>query len=461
MHSWIRYSTFLVASSFILTVHASAVFPDVPQGHMYQESVEQLVNAGVVNGNPDGNFYPDRAVNRAEMLKMLYVAKGLQADESSRNCFSDVEGWYELYVCDAAARRFVAGYSDGTFRPGNEVNRVEALKMIQEVFGLTVDEISESDREIVQFVDISVAAWYTKYLVNAYEVGILPIAGQDPSRFYPDAPLKRGEATAMIYNGLYAQLQEIREEAEQEEEEEAEEEGVSSSAASSDGREEESEQNDEPEVNNILNTTFPMDLSGKFNDKDPFVYRFDIDQSTVVSTEVSLQSGQPGDVSCILYLLNESGFSSEFYIGVQSDGKCSLLTTLTPGPYQLQIQPTDANTTYRVESEEVSGDGNDGYSEAKQLYIGAPRTETLPQGNLQNWYTFRINNPNGIRLKLDLTNSTNVGCVIYAMDDVDLYGFSGPECGQYYTYPEGTYYVAVTRKLKHGTQQTYTILLGN
>ena len=189
MHSWIRYSTFLVASSFILTVHASAVFPDVPHGHMYQEPVEQLVNAGVVNGNPDGNFYPDRAVNRAEMLKMLYVAKGLQPDESSRNCFSDVEGWYELYVCDAAARRFVAGYSDGTFRPGSDVNRVEALKMIQEVFGLTVDEISESDREIVQFVDISVAAWYTKYLVNAYEVGILPIAGQDPSRFYPDAPL--------------------------------------------------------------------------------------------------------------------------------------------------------------------------------------------------------------------------------------------------------------------------------
>ena len=54
----------------------ASVFPDVPDGYMYQEEIEMLVGAQVINGNPDGSFKPERGVNRAEMLKMLYKAKG-------------------------------------------------------------------------------------------------------------------------------------------------------------------------------------------------------------------------------------------------------------------------------------------------------------------------------------------------------------------------------------------------
>ena len=75
----------------------AAVFPDVPDGHLYKEAVESLVNIQVVNVNPDGNFYPEREVNRAEMLKMLYRAMGRTPDAGKRLCFPDVQGgsWYE------------------------------------------------------------------------------------------------------------------------------------------------------------------------------------------------------------------------------------------------------------------------------------------------------------------------------------------------------------------------------
>ena len=207
-------TTFLACSVLLLAGHAeAAIFPDVPQGHLYQEPIEALAQAQVINGNPDGNFSPDRMVNRAEMLKMLYKATGKQPDAASKSCFTDVGAgaWYESFVCDAAAHHFVEGYSsDGTFRPADPVNRVEALKMVLQVFGIGIADVSEEQQQIVKFVDVSTTAWYTKYLYTAYLKQILPIAGQEPGRFYPDWPLLRGEAAAIIYNALHADLREQR-----------------------------------------------------------------------------------------------------------------------------------------------------------------------------------------------------------------------------------------------------------
>ena len=49
--------------------------------------------------------------------------------------------------------------------------------------------------------------------------------------------------------------------------------------------------------------------------------------------------------------------------------------------------------------------------------------------------------------------------IIYAMSDVDLASFSGPQCNQGYSFPPGTYYIAVGRKAPLTAQQSYTIEL--
>ena len=146
----------LIGSSIAL----AAVFPDVPDSHLYREPIELLVGRAVINGNPDGNFYPETRVNRAEMLKMLYIAAGKIPESTHQRCFPDVipGSWYEKYVCDAAFQGYVQGYSDGSFRPANTVNRVEAIKMIAEVFGISVSELSNEMRQVVKFVDVSVSA---------------------------------------------------------------------------------------------------------------------------------------------------------------------------------------------------------------------------------------------------------------------------------------------------------------
>ncbi|MDA1208991.1 MAG: S-layer homology domain-containing protein [bacterium] len=443
--------------------HAS-IYSDVPDGHMYQDPVETLSKTGVIGGNPDGTFAPDRAVNRAELLKMLYLAKGKTPDQSSVRCFQDVppNAWFEKYVCDAAVNRYVNGYPDGSFKPGQEVNRVEAIKMITNIFGIEVAEISDSDRDVINFVDVSTSAWYTKYLYAAFSKHMLPIVGQEGPRFYPDEPLLRGESAAYIYNGLNVELLQARAEANSssssdEEEEsssstESEEESSSSATAAS------SAKSSVPtgQKTSDVKVSFPFDKSGKFDKKRPYLYTFTLDSATTAFTEVEL--GTAGTVTCRLYLLKENGFSDEYYLGQQEGKKCYLHASLNRGNYQLQLQPSVADATFTVRSVIKEGDGNDGFRDAIRIYENQSSNYTLGVNDITDWFKFVMTAES--LMTLDLTNSADLDCLVYPMSDVDLYGFTSPECNKSYLYPEGTYFVAVHRKIaSKSVQKSYSILL--
>lgn len=192
--------------SVSLSAHA-ALFRDVPDGHEFQVPIESLAGSGVIKGNPDGGYYPDNLVNRAEMLTMLYRAINKEPEPSGRSCFPDVESeaWYEHVVCDAVSKHYVSGYPDGLFRPADSVSRVEALKMIHTMFEFKANSDAASSNNTPAFVDVPRSAWFTDYVTNAYAIGILPISSQGGTYFRPELPLTRKEAAAYIYNSFYSQ----------------------------------------------------------------------------------------------------------------------------------------------------------------------------------------------------------------------------------------------------------------
>ena len=459
----------LTALLLIASSASAAVFPDVPDGHLFQESVEELVRAGVIDGNPDGTFAPNESVNRAAMLKMLYRARGRVPDPLSRKCASDVQSgsWYEPYVCDAWFRGDVNGYSDGTFRPGDPVNRVEALKMITTVFELPLDQVTNDNREIVNFVDVSLSAWYTQYLLTAYNKGVLPIPGQQGAHFYPDRALSRAEAAAMIYNTLNVDLTIRR----QQNPPRSSAAAVTSQAAfSSIPVESDEGDGDEGDTGDtgggsldtggqsgVLPTTFPFNRDGKFSAKQPRSYKVEIPSRETVHVHATMQSGQPGNMTCRLYLLGESGFSDEYFLGFQEGNSCYTTATLNPGTYQLQLQPTYADTTFSVEATTAIGDGNDGFANARSLTVNEEHEDVVGSGDFEDWFTFSLQSEQ--RLTVTIGNPTEIRCIVYAMSDVDLQSFSGPQCNQSYLYPPGTYYIAVGRKAPKIAQQSYVVEL--
>ncbi len=116
---------------FSFNVSFAASFSDVSNSTKYAHSINWMADNGVINGDPAGTFRPSDCTNRAEFLKMLFLADGRQPLANVQAPFSDLDkkSWYYPYVTTAYAAKMVNGYADGTFRPTQCVNRMEALKM--------------------------------------------------------------------------------------------------------------------------------------------------------------------------------------------------------------------------------------------------------------------------------------------------------------------------------------------
>ena len=53
-------------------------FPDVPENSEFAPYILTAKNLGIISGYDDGTFGPNKNLNRAEMAKILVIAKNLQ-----------------------------------------------------------------------------------------------------------------------------------------------------------------------------------------------------------------------------------------------------------------------------------------------------------------------------------------------------------------------------------------------
>jgi hypothetical protein len=118
--------------------------------------------------------------------------------KSSRDeiCLSDVAGtWSENEILFLRENNFVYGYCDGTFRPGNEINRAEFADMV----AYCIDpEIIEGNEE-VSFSDID-GHWAKEAILKAVKAGFL--SGFEDGTFKPDDGITKAQLVASIANGL-------------------------------------------------------------------------------------------------------------------------------------------------------------------------------------------------------------------------------------------------------------------
>ncbi len=452
----------------------AARFPDVPASNPHRTAIEQLADLGVIGGNPDGTFHPLDPVNRAAMLKMLYKAAKMEPQKVG-GCFSDVEqgSWYELYVCDAATKGFVKGYgADGppekrTFKPAQPVTRSEAIKLTIAVFGIPQAELSAV---VKAYTDVGAAEWFAPYIHTALVTKILPIAGQDGGMFRPSQLLERGEAAAYIWNALP-----VRQMIKLGTSSSAVSPAVTGSGAVSGETEIEKraakvrlilQQEQKALERSQANTraiTIPFTDKKTFDGKTPFSYEFTLTSSIVVDIQTALTDWDSGSLTCRLYHLGRSGFSQEYYLGFQDGKNCIIRAALGAGSWRLQLEPEKLSPSFTITAKIIKGDGNDGFTQAAALPLGQVRSDSLEGGDLEDWYTFTIPSDaktvsdRGREMVLRVSSADALGCIIYPLDDVDQYGFSGPECGLKYLYPPGTYMVSVRHGIPLTVRQSFSI----
>ena len=111
---------------------AENTFSDVTDGQWHNTAISTMAKLGIVKGRNAEAFDPDAPITRAEFATIC--ARFDKTQISTGSNFTDISGhWAEKYIERAATLGWIAGYSDGTFRPGNYITRAEAMTMINRV----------------------------------------------------------------------------------------------------------------------------------------------------------------------------------------------------------------------------------------------------------------------------------------------------------------------------------------
>ena len=107
-------------------------FTDVPDTSLFFPYVETAVRQRIVTGYSDGTFRPDNNVTRAQLCKIIVLAEGWPIDTTGGPHFSDVPSGHPFYgfVETAFNRGIINGYNDGTFRPNNSATRGQICKIV-------------------------------------------------------------------------------------------------------------------------------------------------------------------------------------------------------------------------------------------------------------------------------------------------------------------------------------------
>ena len=176
---------------------ASIDFSDIPTTYPTYKEITDLVNRGVINGYTDGTFRPTNQVNRAEFA--TFIARALDLPSATSN-FKDVPKTAALYdgVSKAYKAGIIKGFSDGSFKPNTAVNRQDMAVMLDRAMQL---KGTYTQRKALNFSDTSKVGAYAKTSVERmYNYNVM--GAYSGSNFSPTTIGTRAETAKFIYNML-------------------------------------------------------------------------------------------------------------------------------------------------------------------------------------------------------------------------------------------------------------------
>lgn len=131
----------IVWTETTLTTKENVSYHDVnDENETLQKALNVLDALGIMEGDGNGNFRPEAMLARGEMVKTALAMQGLAPSGGSAiSAYTDVptDSWAAPYIEMATAMGLVEGNGDGTFEPEREVTYAEAVKVIFTILGYT------------------------------------------------------------------------------------------------------------------------------------------------------------------------------------------------------------------------------------------------------------------------------------------------------------------------------------
>ncbi len=169
-------------------------FSDIEK-HWSKDYVKSMVAKHVIDGFEDNTYRPEDQLTRAQFAKLLVEALELDM-VLYEGGFEDVDAthWAKDYIATAKQQGIIAGYGDGTFKPGQFINRSEMATMITNALRLNKNA---SATGLKKFQDVQeIPAWAVEYMAPVVAEGLL--VGSD-GMLNPLGYVTRAEAATITY----------------------------------------------------------------------------------------------------------------------------------------------------------------------------------------------------------------------------------------------------------------------
>ncbi|MCG7342603.1 S-layer homology domain-containing protein [Sporosarcina sp. ACRSL] len=212
-------SAALVASA-VAPVASAAQFSDVNEGNSHAPAINALVEAGVINGYPDGTFKPNKTLTRSDVVKMMgkwLVSLGYEVptDYKTNPRFTDHTSKtndellkYSALVKDNGVFN---GYPDGSLGAGLDITRenmaivlVRAYDAINKTDLVTLVKEQEFDKDVTDRATAKAEARPYIDVLDYYDI-TNPVAPQ----FNPKNTTTRAQFASFLYKTSNVEVGEV------------------------------------------------------------------------------------------------------------------------------------------------------------------------------------------------------------------------------------------------------------
>lgn len=174
-------------------------FIDIESVSWAQESINALLELGIISKSGDKCYNPNNNITREEFVKLICEALDL-TDEMAETTLSDVEknAWYYKYVASAEKCGVITG-SDGKFGVGEKITRQDMAVIIKRAMELKAVRFAKDlGKQFTDDADISEYAKTAVYNLKTMNI----INGTGNNLFTPKGNATRAQAAKMIYEML-------------------------------------------------------------------------------------------------------------------------------------------------------------------------------------------------------------------------------------------------------------------
>jgi len=168
-------------------------FKDVAPSHWAYKEITDFASRKFILGYADNTFLPGNNISRAEFAAVLVRALDLKEVKSAAASFKDVNAgsWYNSCIETVCSKNLMKGYGDGSFKPNENITRQEIAAVLVRILG------KDAEGEELAFADKALVSDWAKNLVSiAVAEGL--IQGYPDNTFGPQKKSTRAEAVIMF-----------------------------------------------------------------------------------------------------------------------------------------------------------------------------------------------------------------------------------------------------------------------